>query len=222
VAIKLAFVDDHPTLLRGLATLFDAQTYEIVGSGGCADDLVELAGSVHPDVCTVDLSMPGDVLAAIARVARTQPTKIIVFTAYANTDLAMKALEAGAHGFVLKGRPSDDLFDAITAVMRGDLYISPDFSPKIISAARNRSRREQELKSAQLTTRERQIVDCLMEAKTNKEIARTLNLSEKTVKHYMTNLMGKLNARNRLEVVLAIRSGEQAPIGMPQEMSVEA
>jgi DNA-binding NarL/FixJ family response regulator len=107
---------------------------------------------------------------------------------------------------VLKGRPSEDLFDAIDAVKEGELYVSPGFSQKLLAGFRNRSKRQQQLKAAKLSTRESQIVQCLLEGNTNKEIALKLNLAEKTVKHYMTNLMTKLKVKNRLEVALAAQA----------------
>ena len=117
----------------------------------------------------------------------------------------MRALDAGAHAFVLKGRPSEDLFEAIETVKNGGLFVSPDFSPMLIGGFRNRARREREHPAVQLSAREQQLLQGLFEAKTNKEIARTLGLTEKTVKHYMTNLMTKLKAKSRLEVVLAAK-----------------
>jgi DNA-binding NarL/FixJ family response regulator len=206
--ISIAFVDDHPTLLKGMAALFSAdERYRIVGTGLSADAALALTLEHRPDILILDLSMPGDVFSAIAGIVeRVSGTKIVIFTAFANVDMAMKSLDAGAHAFVLKGRPSEDLYEAIDAVMQGQLFVSPGFSQTLMSGFRNRSKREQELASARLSTRERQIVHCLFEAKTNKEIARTLDLSEKTVKHYMTNLMSKLKVKNRLEAVLAAQA----------------
>jgi len=207
-ATRIAFVDDHPTLLRGIAALFSSDDrYDIVGTGMSADDAVSLAAQVEPEILILDLSMPGDVFAAIRSIVEQDPkTRIIIFTAFANVELAFKALDAGAHAFVLKGRPTEDLYAAIDAVLAGQLFVSPDFSQKLMSGFRNRSRREKELQSARLSAREMQLVECLFEAKTNKEIARTLQLSEKTVKHYMTNLMNKLKVKSRLEVVLAAQA----------------
>jgi DNA-binding NarL/FixJ family response regulator len=207
-ATRIAFVDDHPTLLMGIAALFSSdERYHIVGTGSSADDALALATRHEPEILILDLSMPGDVFAAIQAIAeRAAKTRIIIFTAFANVDLAFQALDSGAHAFVLKGRPSEDLYAAIDAVLTGQLYVSPDFSRKLMSGFRNRSKREKELQSAKLSAREMQIVECLFEAKTNKEIARTLQLSEKTVKHYMTNLMNKLKVKSRLEVVLAAQA----------------
>lgn len=207
-ATRIAFVDDHPILLKGIASLFSAdERYDIVGTGTSADEAVELAARVEPEILILDLSMPGDVFAAIRTIVESPAkTRIVIFTAFANIDLALKALDAGAHGFVLKGRPSEELFSAIGVVLSGELFVSPDFSQKLMAGFRNRSKREREMKSAKLSAREMQLVDCLLQAKTNKEIARTLQLSEKTVKHYMTNLMNKLKVNSRLEVVLAAQA----------------
>lgn len=203
--IRIAFVDDHPTLLTGIAALFKSDDgFAIVGTESSASGAVDLARKGRLDLMTLDLSMPGDVFLAIREIAEVSPgTKVIIFTAYADVDLALKALDAGAHAFVLKGRPSEDLFTAIETVRKGGLFVSPDFSPKLIAGFRNRTRRERERTAARLSPREQQLVRCLFEAMSNKEIARTLNLTEKTVKHYMTNLMNKLKVKSRLEVVLA-------------------
>ncbi|WP_417308578.1 LuxR C-terminal-related transcriptional regulator [Devosia sp.] len=203
--IRIAFIDDHPTLLMGMSALFASNPrFEIVGSGVSADDAVAVARQHKPDVLTMDLSMPGDVYAAITEVLdASMATRVIVFTAYADVDRALMAIDSGAHGFVLKGQPAEELLAAIDSVRRGSLYISPEFAPKVLSGFRHRSQREVEKSAAKLSPREKQLVDCLFEAMSNKEIARTLNLTEKTVKHYMTNLMNKLKVKSRLEVVLA-------------------
>jgi DNA-binding NarL/FixJ family response regulator len=220
---RIAFVDDHPTLLRGIESLFaDDEHFEIVGNGVTASDAVDLAVGQSPEILVLDLSMPGDVFAAITEItSKVVGIRLIIFTAFANVDLALKALDAGAHAFLLKGQPSEELFEAIAAVQAGELFVSPSFAPKLMSGFRNRSRREIQLKSSKLSAREIQIVDFLFEAKTNKEIARELNLSEKTIKHYMTNLMTKLKVKSRLEVVLAAQSsrGEGLERQLPDEAS---
>jgi DNA-binding NarL/FixJ family response regulator len=209
--VRIVLVDDHPTLLRGVQALLNEDSrYEVVGTGSSAQDIIDLARSSAPDILIVDLSMPGDVLAAIGEVTAMAQSKVVVFTAYGDVELAMKALDAGAQGFVLKGRPVEDLGEAIETVRRGELFVSPEFAKKLVAGFRNHSKREKDLQAAKLSTRERQLVDCLLQAQSNKEIARTLKLSEKTVKHYMTNLMNKLRVKSRIEVVLAVQSGRVA------------
>jgi DNA-binding NarL/FixJ family response regulator len=153
--------------------------------------------------------MPGDVFSVIAQLtSRRSPVRVVIFTAFANVEMALRALDAGAHGYVLKGRPAEELVDAIHSVLRGELFVSADFAPKVMSGFRNRSKRERELRAARLSARELQIVEGLLQGQSNKEIARVLQLSEKTIKHYMTNLMNKLKVKSRLEVVLAAQALE--------------
>jgi two-component system, NarL family, nitrate/nitrite response regulator NarL len=204
--VRIAIVDDHPTLLAGLSAILSDERYSIVGTGGTASEVVSLAAS-GPHVMLVDLSMPGDVFAAIEAVSAD--TTVIVFTAYAEVALATRAMDAGARGFLLKGRPVDELHAAIDATLTGQIFISPELASRVAPALRSENRAAKA--QPQLSARERQLLECLFEAMTNKEIARKLELSEKTVKHYMTNLMNKLNARNRLEAVIAasaLRAGK--------------
>jgi DNA-binding NarL/FixJ family response regulator len=201
--IRIAIVDDHPALLMGLSGLLgnDAR-YEIVGTGGSADDALELGRTAELDVLLLDLSMPGDAFATISQVVSLSPhTKIIIFTAFAEVGLASRAMDAGAHGFVLKGRPLRELHEAIDSVLEGSHFVSPGFSEKLYADWNSRGGRGAP-EAIRLSPREVQLLQCLMEAMTNRQIADKLKLTEKTVKHYMTNLMNKFKVRSRLEVVL--------------------
>ncbi|RIK83682.1 MAG: DNA-binding response regulator [Hyphomicrobiales bacterium] len=203
--VSIAFVDDHPVLLDGLAHIFsELARFEVLAVGRCASDVVELATAKHPDVVLLDLNMPGDAFAAIVRTRELSPeTKIVVFTASAGIDHAVRALEAGATGYVLKGSTDDELMQAIDTVLAGETFITPSFASKVIAALRAASIRRTAAQKVKLSVREEQIVRLLLLGRTNKEIAQRLQISEKTVKHYMTLLMQKLQARNRVEVVLA-------------------
>jgi DNA-binding NarL/FixJ family response regulator len=204
--IRIAVVDDHPALLMGLCGLLgnDAR-YMIVGTGGTADEALDLGLTGRLDVLMLDLSMPGDAFATIAQVVEFSPeTKIIVFTAFAEVGLASRAMDAGAHAFVLKGRPLRELHEAIESVRAGGHFVSPGFSEKLYAEWHSRGGRGA-VEAIRLSPREAQLLQCLMEAMTNRQIADKLELTEKTVKHYMTNLMNKLKVRSRLEVVLEAR-----------------
>lgn len=115
----------------------------------------------------------------------------------------MKAFEAGAIGYVLKGSTDEELMQAIETVLAGETFITPSFASKVISALRTSAMPRSAPQAVRLSVREDQIVRLLLLGRTNKEIAHRLQISEKTVKHYMTLLMQKLHARNRVEVVLA-------------------
>lgn len=203
--VSIAFVDDHPILLDGLMRIFSGyDDFEVVAQGASASDAVHLSSAKALDVLVLDLNMPGEVFKAIATITDNCPhTKIIVFTASLGIDHAVQALEAGASGYVVKGATADELVDAIHTVLNGETFITRNFATKVILALRDASLRKIAAQSIRLSVREEQIVRLLLRGKTNKEIANQLAISEKTVKHYMTLLMQKLNVRNRIEVVLA-------------------
>ena len=201
--VSLAFVDDHPAVLAGMTSIFsDEGDFLVLGQGASAQDAVALAAAHRPDVMFLDLSMPGDVVAAIREISTTfKPTKVVVLTAYSSVQSAIKVLDAGAMGFVLKGSSFDDLFEAVEAVLRGELYVTRKYFAEVMALLRNKSGATEN--PVRLNVREQQIIKHLMTAKTNREIAEALSVNEQTVKNYMSGLMVKLKARNRVEVVIA-------------------
>lgn len=207
--VRLAFVDDHPVVLQGIVYLFRRDpSFDVVASGSSAADAMEIAESSRPDVLFLDLSMPGNVFEVIAKIAEQCPwTRTVVYTAFSSVDSAMRALNAGAVGFVLKGSTLPELYEAIHAVMRDELYITNQYASQVLAGLRNRAHRQELGGAIKLSVRERQIIDHLLHARTNREIAESLSISEKTVKHYMTSLMSKLNARNRVELVIEAQRG---------------
>ncbi|QDZ11008.1 response regulator [Devosia ginsengisoli] len=207
----VAIADDHPVLLAGMVSLFaGSDRHQIVGQAVCADSSLEIVKAVSPDVIIMDLSMPGDVFRTIAQIVATAPdTKVVVFTAFCSIESALKALDAGATGFALKGSPSSELLEAIDTVMAGQMFVTRQYASQVMNGLRDRARRQALDESIKLNVREKQIVGHLMQARTNREIAAALHISEKTVKHYMTGLMLKLKARNRVEVVIASRLSQE-------------
>jgi DNA-binding NarL/FixJ family response regulator len=202
---SIAIVDDHPLIVEGLsAVIHRSLGSPAVAVGSEAKDICSITERHSPDAMIVDLGMPGDVLGEISNAAKATPRmKIIVFTASTDTNLAMKALDAGASGYVLKGSSADELILAILATFRGQVYVSPTFASKVINTFKFETEKERTTKEIKLSTREYQIIKLLMAGKQNREIALTLSLSEKTIKGYMTHLMYKLNVKSRLEVVIA-------------------
>lgn len=201
----VAFVDDHPILLEGIVSVFSrVDELEIVARGQSTDDALSIAENHRPEILVVDLNMPGDMFKAIATISQCwSETRIVAFTAATAIDHAVRALDAGASGYVLKGSSADELLTAIRSVKGGDTFITQGFAGKVIAALRNASLRKAAAQAIKLSIREEQIVRLLLRGRTNREIADQLRISEKTVKHYMTVLMQKLNVRNRLEVVIA-------------------
>lgn len=207
---SLAYVDPYPIVARGIACcLGDVGTIEIVAQGVTCADAVDIAATKKPAVTIIDVAAKGDVFATIGEMRRLNPAgKILVYTAITEVDSAVKSLEAGANGYILKSAPVEELTSGIACVLSGDTFITPSFAMSVITALRTTSLRKVASRTAQLSSREDQVIKLLLHGKTNKEIALRLAISEKTVKHYMTLLMQKLNVRNRIEVVLAAQKME--------------
>jgi DNA-binding NarL/FixJ family response regulator len=139
-------------------------------------------------------------------------------TAARSIALAIQTLDAGAFGYVLKQSSSEELILAIQALGRGERFITHGFSSKLVSALQDAAVRKKAAVAIKLSIRESQIARFLMAGKTNKEIAHCLRISERTVKHYMTQLMQKLNARNRMEVAIAARALAHADASTPDSV----
>lgn len=208
--MSVALVDDHPLMIEAISSLLvRSGGFDVVATGGTASDVIAICAQMQPRVIVVDLNMPGDIYSAISEAIRASPaTKVIAFTAATGVDPAIRALDSGATGYVLKGSSSRELIDAITATEAGETYITQHFASRVINALRDTSLRRRAAEAVKLSIREQQIVRLLLHGKTNKEIALTIHISEKTVKHYMTILMQKLQVRNRLEVVIAAQKLE--------------
>lgn len=212
-SISVAVIDDHPLMVEAISDLLQRARggFKVVGVGTNANDIVELCERNKPQIAVVDLHMPGgDVYAALANAIKASPsTKIVAFTAATGVDSAIRALDAGASGYVLKGSSTKELLHAISSALSGETYITQNFASRVIAGLRDASLRRKAAEAVMLSIREQQIIRLLMNGKTNKEIAIAIKISEKTVKHYMTALMQKLQVRNRLEVVIAAqRFGE--------------
>ena len=127
-------------MIEGIITLLSrVQGFEVLSTGSTARDIIELSSRIHPDVIVVDLSMPGDVYAAIATSIKVSPnTKIVAFTAATGVDSAIRALDAGAHAYVLKGSSAQELIQAIESVRHGETYITQSFASQVIAAIAKR------------------------------------------------------------------------------------
>lgn len=206
--IRVAIVDDHPLFREGVAaSLSNVPIIEVVGQGGDAEQAIQISQDLLPDVLLLDISLPGGGIEAMREIARLCPfIKVIMLTASENEHHVSAALESGARGYILKGIGAADLVRTIQAVQSGESYVTPQLAARLLAMMRRPApspAADDDLPA--LTKREEQILDSVAEGKTNKEIARLLNISEKTVKHYMTNIMHKLQVRNRVEAALVVK-----------------
>jgi DNA-binding NarL/FixJ family response regulator len=208
--LQVAIVDDHPLFREGVAHTLGAQPdIEIVGEGESAADAVRIAGEQLPDVILLDVSMPGGGLNAVRQIANAFPVvKIVMLTVSEEEDDVTAALRAGARAYVLKGVAARELVRILRAVAAGEVYVTPALASNLlVGLTGGAGSRQTSSPLDDLTERERQILELVAGGDSNKEIAYQLHLSEKTVKHHMTNILQKLQVRNRVEAALMARSG---------------
>lgn len=197
--IRLVLVDDHPIVREGLTTVLeDRPELEVVGGAGTAEEGLELAETLRPDVVLLDLEMPGmGGLDAIARFAQRSPlSQVMIFTAYGTDERVLTAIRAGARGYLLKGAPAEEIARAISAVHAGETYLDPRVAGSLVAEI-NAPRRF----AATLTDREREVLRLIADGLPNKGIARRLDISERTVKFHVTSILRKLEVDNRAGAV---------------------
>jgi two-component system, NarL family, nitrate/nitrite response regulator NarL len=211
--IRIAVVDDHPLFREGVARLL-ARTpgIKIVGDGSTAVDAVNIAQQFLPDVILLDLKLPDDGTMAASTIVREYPrVRIIILTASdCDSDVAAM-LQLGVHGYLLKGCTGQEIVRAVQRVHAGEFYVTPSLAARLLTEM-NTPAANGDDGSEEISSREEIILAQVSKGLTNKEIARALNLREKTIKHYMTKIMQKLGVRNRLEAVL-MRQKRQRPSG---------
>lgn len=201
-AIRVVVVDDHPLFRQGVMfTLSRQPEIEIVGEGENGRQAIELATLLRPDVMLLDITMPElDGLHAAAEVKRTSPTtRILMLTASEEGDDLLAAMKAGAQGYVVKGAGAGEIVQAVMAAARGEAYITPRMAGSLL---REMTQKPMDDQLANLTERERQVLDLVAQGLSNKEVGARLHLAEKTVKHYLTAVMQKLQVRSRVEAAL--------------------
>ncbi len=203
--IRLVVVDDHPVVREGLvASLEDDPEFQVVGSAGSAEDALPLVTTQHPDVILLDLELPGvNGLEAIPALAAAHPaSRILILTAYDTDERVLGAIRAGAKGYLLKGASLEEIARAIRSVHAGESYLQPRIATKVLAELGPRRR------PAALSHREREVLRLVAGGRSNKQIARELGITERTVKFHVTSILNKLGADNRAQAVaLAGRRG---------------
>ncbi|MFC3831777.1 MULTISPECIES: LuxR C-terminal-related transcriptional regulator [Deinococcus] len=202
-AIRIVIVDDHPLFREGVAATLAAEPgLEVVGEGGSAEDALQLATTLLPDVLLLDLNLPGSGLKAAREVTAACPvTRIVMLTFSEEEADVLASLKAGARGYILKGVSGRELRRVVRAAHAGEVVITPSLAAGVLVEMASPGRGPVHPLS-DLTPRERQILEGVASGRSNKEIGRDLELTEKTVKHYMTNILQKLQVRNRVEAAL--------------------
>ncbi len=207
--IRLAVVDDHPLMRVGIEqTLKREPDFNVVATGSNADDALRIAAEHAPHLMLLDVNMPGGGLNAARELGAKHPDiRLLVLTVSERQEDVTAALEIGVRGYILKGIGGPDLVRTIRTVFAGETYITPEFAARLLASQMTKAKSATTFPglSQPLTAREEQVLKELSLGATNKEIARKLSLTEKTVKHYMSGILQKLSARNRVEAIVASR-----------------
>lgn len=212
--LRVVIVDDHALFREGLAGILGAEAdIEVIGQGGTAQEAVRLVNELLPEIIMLDIDMPGGGLEAARVIANESPvTKIVILTASEADDHLIAALKIGARAFILKGVAARELLRILRAVAAGESYVPPALAASLlleIHEPKKPGHKEAGDLLQDLTERERDILQYLAKGLSNKEIGEKLFLSEKTVKHYMTNILQKLQVRNRVEAALMAQKSSQ-------------
>ena len=211
--IRIVVADDHPVVRDGLVAMLRADpAFDIVGEAANGAEAVRLVEATAPHVLLLDLEMPGlDGVAVLRRLRESgSRTRAIVFTVFDTDERIIAAVEAGAKGYLLKGVPRAEIFAAIRAVHAGGSLLQPVVAARVLEHVASRARGGDALSPEEivLTPRESDVLQLLARGRSNKQIAATLGVSERTVKFHVSALFTKLGATNRTEAVTrAIQAG---------------
>jgi DNA-binding NarL/FixJ family response regulator len=204
--IRVAIADDHRVVRVGLEQLLGTfDDVELVGSADGGEAAVELCTSAKPDVALLDLSMPEvDGIEVTRRLASASPdTRVVLFTSFSDREQILQALDAGAIGYLLKDAEPEAIHEALRAASRGEAPLAPKAAAALLA-----SRSERSAGGVELTARERDVLELVIAGDANKQIARKLGISEKTVKGHLTNLFQRIGVQDRTQAALwAERNG---------------
>ncbi len=204
-AVRIVVVDDHPLFREGVANILQSEAgLEVVAQGASADEAVKLAGDLMPDLMLLDIDMPGNGLEAARKITESYPViRIVMLTVSEAEENLLAAMKAGAKAYILKGVAGRELLRIVRLVLAGESYVPPALAASLLTdLSKPGAQRQAADPRDELTQREIDILELLAKGMSNKEIGEKLFLSEKTVKHYVTNILQKLQVHNRVEAAL--------------------
>jgi two-component system, NarL family, response regulator DevR len=200
--VTVLLVDDHEIVRLGLMTLLeDIPWVEVAGEAGSAAEAIAGVSEHLPDAVVMDIRMPGESgIDACREIRRRWPeTNVIMLTSHADDELIFEALQAGANGYVLKQVGNRSLIDALNAIREGQALLDPSVTQRVIERVRQHELQNQARAFKDLTSRELEVLAEVAKGKSNKEIAASLMLAEKTVRNHVSVILSKLGLNNRIE-----------------------
>jgi DNA-binding NarL/FixJ family response regulator len=202
LVIRIVLADDHEVVRLGLKALIQQEPdLRVVAEAETGDEAIQIAMAHQPDIVLMDIRMPGmSGIEACAEITRILPsTRVIVLTSYAEDDLLLSAIRAGAKGYVLKRIGSSDMIDTIRRVAEGESALDPSMIATIFNEVRQADAVKEVSAFSELSPQEMRILAMIADGATNRDIAAKMFLSEGTVRNYVSNLLNKLNVANRAE-----------------------
>ena len=211
--ISILVADDHPLFREGVVHSLAAQAdLEVVGEASSGEDAPRMACDLVPDVVLLDITMPGwgGIVTAEKITTACPTTKVMMLTVMEDESKLLASFKAGARAYVLKGVSAHELARVVRSVAQGEVYVTPSLAAGILVTLTRGPAPQDPLEG--LTERESAILKLVVEGLTNREIGDRLHLSEKTIKHYITNILEKLHVRSRMEAaMLAVRGARSEP-----------
>ena len=201
--IRVVLVDDHAIVRLGLTALLSSEPdVEVVGEAATAAEALRVVERLRPDVVLMDIRMPGEggIEATQQVTTRFPDSKVVMLTSFADDELVVRAIRAGAMGYVLKEVGNTELLRAIRAAAQGEALLDPATTARLLARVRQTERKADQDAFRDLSEREMEVAAEVARGKTNAEIAQVLNLSEKTVRNYLSTVLEKLHLTNRVEL----------------------
>ncbi len=203
VTTRVFLLDDHEVVRRGIRDLLEAE-YDlvVVGEAGTAEEAIGRIPATSPDVCVLDVRLPDGSGVEVCRAVREKRPELacLMLTSFSDDEALLEAVLAGASGYLLKQVRGSDLVDAVRRVAAGQSLLDPAMTATVLRRLREGSVEDERLSS--LTDQERRVLHLLAEGRTNRQIADTLFLAEKTVKNYVSNVLAKLGMSRRTEAAV--------------------
>ncbi|WP_391558256.1 response regulator [Robertmurraya sp.] len=202
--IRVLLADDHPFFLYGVSTyLKTVPEIEIVGEANSGEDVVNQAKQLNPDVILMDIRMPGmNGIEATKKIKQSNPeTNILIFTMFKDDQSVFTAMRMGAKGYILKDAGKEEIIRAIKTIAAGEAIFSAEIAAKMVHYFSSTRPAASEQLFTELTSREREVLYLIADGAANKEIAEHLNISNKTVSNYVTNILNKLQVSSREEAI---------------------
>lgn len=210
--IKVMLVDDHAVLRDGLKSILEmAEDMKVVAESLTGKDALPMIEAYQPDIVLMDINMPDMNGIEVTKVIKEKypEIKVLILTMHSHDEYFMSAIREGANGYLLKDAPSDQVVDAIRTVIKGESVIHPTMTKVLLDF---HQKKQEPKKESKLTEREKEVLVCLVEGLSNKEIGERLFISDKTVKIHVSKIFKKLNVKSRSQVLIYAVQNKLVPL----------